>query len=235
MNEWIDAKRELYLQAITKRDSAYIVNECGSCLKASGYWRCNDCIGNHALCRECCRTRHRDLPFHSIEFWTGTHYERDWLCNLGVVIHLGHHGRPCPVRDPVKLLREQQPYTDDWNIYFSPSSLADKPLDCIFTTVANNNGIHKAWIRTCSCKEGYEEYDFLQLGLYPASHTRIETVFTFDLLRHCRLDNLECKTSVYHLWSKLKRLTCPFFPNGVPASDPFFMDIFFPNLKISFP
>ena len=108
MNKWIDAKQELYLQAITEWDSAYMVNECSSCLKTSGYWRYNDCIGNHALCQECCHTNHRNLPFHSIEFWTGIYYERDWLCNLDVIIHW-HHSQPCSVQDPVKLLRELQP------------------------------------------------------------------------------------------------------------------------------
>jgi hypothetical protein len=219
MKEWTGIRQELYLRAILDRHSPHGTNQCDSCLNTPAPWRCSDCLGNHVLCRECCRHRHKDQPFHRVEFWTGTHYERDWLCNLGVVIHLGHHGSPCPVREPIMLLGEPRPPTADWTIYDSPSGITERPLDCILTTVAANNGIHKVWMRKCSCIDGGEEYQYLELGLYPASYTRIETLFTFDLLQACRLDNLECKASVYHLWSKLRRLTCPFFPTGVPASN----------------
>jgi hypothetical protein len=226
MNEWIGTRQELYLRAILERDSPHGVDGCSLCSKSPASWRCNDCFGKRPLCRECCRTGHKDQPFHRIEFWTGTHFERDWLCNLGVAIHLGHHGSPCPVREPLTLLGELWPHTEDWNIYDSPSGFTDTPLDCTLATVADNNGIHKVWIRNCACVDGGEEYQYLELGLYPASYTRVETLFTFDLLQACRLDNLECKASVYHLWAKLKRLTCPFFPTGVPASNFFVCKIY---------
>jgi hypothetical protein len=218
MDEWIGTKRESYLAGITTQDSQQGLYQCSSCSASSGPWRCKDCIGRRPLCRNCCRSHHRDLPFHRIEFWTGTHYERDWLANLGVVLHLGHHGECCPLRDPVKLPGDAQPDLESWNIYSPPSGFADTPVDCRVVTVAHTNGIHKVWVRLCSCREGGEDYQFLQLGFYPASYTRVETVFTFDLLDNCRLDNLECKASVYHMWSKLRRMTCPFFPTGVPVS-----------------
>ena len=225
MDEWIGPKCQAYLEAITSQSPpAQEENRCNSCLHTSGLWRCMDCIGNRPLCRECCRSRHRDLPFHRIEFWKGTHYERDWLSNLGLVIHLGHQGEHCPVRNPVTLLRESEKSTTSWKIYDSPSGFVDKPLDCAAVIVAHTNGIHKVSVRSCSCREGGEEYQFLELGLYPASYTRVNTVFTFDLLDNCRLDNLECKASVYHMWSKLKRLTCRFFPSGVPVSGVPFSD-----------
>lgn len=233
MNEWIGTKQETYLEAIAKRDSPHGVYECSSCSRTPAHWRCKDCLGNRALCRDCCRVGHRDLPFHRIEFWTGTHYERDWLSNLGVVIHLGHHGQCCPVRNTVKLLTEIELCSENWDIYHSPSGLVDQPVECNSLTVVHTNGIHKVWVRTCSCREGGEEYQFLELGLYPASYKRIETLFTCDLLQNCRLDNLECKASVYHLWAKLKRLTCPFFPNGVPASNiPFFLKMFRSDIRV---
>src|ERR1700724_2376524 len=91
MDEWTGIRQERYLRAIIARDSPDGTEECRSCSEQFSHWRCRDCLGNQALCRRCCRERHRDLPCHRIEFWTGTHYERDWLCNLGVVVHLGHH------------------------------------------------------------------------------------------------------------------------------------------------
>lgn len=101
-----------------------------------------------------------------------------------------------------------------------PRVLQTNPrLDCILIKVVDNNGIHQVWFRTCSCREEGEEYDFLELGMYPASYTWVDTVFTFDLLQNCRFDNLECKTSVYYLWARLKQLTCLFFPSGLPVSN----------------
>jgi hypothetical protein len=83
--------------------------------------------------------------------------------------------------------------------------------------VGHTTGIHKVWIRPCGCQREEEEYQLLEHGLYPLSHQRIQSAFTFDLLDNLRLDNLECKTSVYHLYQKLRRLTCPLFPQAVPV------------------
>jgi len=223
MDEWIGTQRELYVQAIIGWDSPHGVNQCGLRLKTPALWRCTDCLGNHALWQDCCQKDHKNLPFHWIEFWTGSHYKRDWLSNLEVVIHLGHHGSPCPLWEPITLVGELRPHIEDWNIYNSPSGLADTPQDCTLRNVARNNRIHKVWIQKCLCMDGCEEYQYLELGLYLISYTQIKTLFTFDLLQNCCLDNLECKASVYHLWSKLRRLTCSFFPNGVPASNVLFI------------
>ena len=175
-------------------------------------------------------------PAFSLDwFWTGTHYERDWLSNLRVIIHLGHYGSPCPLQEPVTLVGELWPCVKDWNIYDSPSGLADTPQDCTLRNVAHNNGIHKVWIWTCSCMDGCEEYQYLELGLYLTSYTWIETLFIFDLLQNCCLDNLDSKASVYHLWSKLRRLTCPFFSNSVLASNvPFMWKMCISNQRSNF-
>ena len=135
MDEWIGTQRESYVQAIIGRDSPHGVDKCGLCLKTTALWRCTDCLGNHALCQDCCWKGHKYLPFHQIEFWTGTHYERDWLSNLGVIIHLGHHGSPCPLWEPVTLIGELRPCVEDWNIYDSPLGLADTSRDCTLRNI----------------------------------------------------------------------------------------------------
>ena len=61
-------------------------------------WRCLECIGGAYECSGCFRDRHKYLPFHRVENWTGTHFKQAWLCQVGVEIHLGHHGNPCPSR-----------------------------------------------------------------------------------------------------------------------------------------
>ncbi|KIK73637.1 hypothetical protein PAXRUDRAFT_177903, partial [Paxillus rubicundulus Ve08.2h10] len=49
--------------------------------------------------------------------------------------------------------------------------------------------------------------------LFPASISRPETAFTFNVLDHYRIDNLECKTTATSFFSKLLRLT----PKGTPV------------------
>jgi hypothetical protein len=61
-------------------------------------WRCLECIGGAYECLGCFRDRHKFLPFHRVENWTGTHFKQAWLCQVGVEIHIGHHGNPCPSR-----------------------------------------------------------------------------------------------------------------------------------------
>ena len=71
-------------------------------------WRCLTCHGTPALCAACCRNRHVDHPLHRVEHWTGSYYHPGWLRELGVQIHAGHDGRPCPV-----LGTYSGPFTDD--------------------------------------------------------------------------------------------------------------------------
>jgi hypothetical protein len=53
------------------------------------------------------------------------------------------------------------------------------------------------------------------MGLFATSFERIQTVFTFEVLKDFRLSNLECKTTAYQYYQKLRRLTCPEFPKAV--------------------
>lgn len=69
----------------------------------------------------------------------------------------------------------------------------------------------------CGCGDtAADDLMFFDLGFFPASFTNIKTVFTFRCLDDFRLSNLECKTSAYQYFQKLKRLTNPAFPNAVP-------------------
>lgn len=85
-----------------------------------------------------------------------------------------------------------------------------------FVTVVDVSGIHHLPVVKCTCREGTEEQlHYFELGLFPASYEQIKTVFTFTVLNDFRLSNLECKTSAYQYYSKLRRLTCPAFPKMV--------------------
>ncbi|KAJ7719356.1 hypothetical protein DFH07DRAFT_972973 [Mycena maculata] len=64
-------------------------------------YRCSGCLcGGELLCSRCMVETHRGLPFHKIERWTGSTFERMTLKKLGLRIQLGHwHGkdRRCPL------------------------------------------------------------------------------------------------------------------------------------------
>ena len=85
----------------------------------------------------------------------------------------------------------------------------------MFLTIAHTNGYHFLPVVWCMCPAHLEDRDLqmLHLGLYPATYDNIKTVMSFALLEHQRLDNLECKTSIYQYHQKLQRLTCPDCPN----------------------
>src|SRR6266567_4781617 len=75
-----------------------------------------------------------------------------------------------------------------------------------FVTVIDVSGIHHLPVIQCSCEDVDVQIDvtFLKMGL-----------FTIDVLKDFRLSNLECKTSAYQYYHRLRRLTCPAFPKAV--------------------
>ena len=218
MNEWFE-RRDAYLEVIISHASRLANRTCKLCNASSADWRCKDCLGGHSMCRGCCQILHINLPFHKIEWWNGDHYEPDWLCNVGVVVYLGHDGEPCPTLSTsarVPTLEKSESGGDP--VYMSPSGWEVKVPDCVAFTIRHTNGIHKVWVRPCACQEGGRDIHLLQLGLYPLSYRRPHSAFTFHMLDDLRIDNLECKVSIYHYHKKLRRLTCPLFPPSVPVS-----------------
>ena len=70
--------------------------------------------------------------------------------------------------------------------------------------VVHTNGIHHLPCAFCQCEDRVaEDLQLLRMGLYPASHREVRTVFTFTLLDHHLLENLECYTSSMHFYSKI--------------------------------
>ncbi|KAF8834688.1 hypothetical protein BDN67DRAFT_868888, partial [Paxillus ammoniavirescens] len=59
-------------------------------------YRCLGCFSQPLFCTQCCQKQHYMLPFHHIKQWTGTFFEDLSLCLADMVLHLGHHGQPCP-------------------------------------------------------------------------------------------------------------------------------------------
>jgi hypothetical protein len=73
------------------------------------------------------------------------------------------------------------------------------------------------WVKWCNCPNSREQQEqhLLQMGLFPVSYKNIKSTFTFKVLDDARMSNLECKSSAYQYYQKLRRATSPLFPNAV--------------------
>ena len=86
-----------------------------------------------------------------------------------------------------------------------------------YVVVVDINGIHHLPTRVCMCEPAIPLFaQYLQLGLYPVSQDRPQTVFTFRLLDDYHLTNLETKAAAQSYYAKLRRLTDDTFPHLVP-------------------
>ena len=87
-----------------------------------------------------------------------------------------------------------------------------------FVTIVHNNGFHSLPIVWCDCdgRSCDRDLQLLDLDLYPATYDNVKTIFTFACLDDHRFSNLECKSSHYEYHQKLKRLTCPEYPDRAP-------------------
>lgn len=207
--------------------------QCSSCVR-EGSWRCQDCLGQGSYCTECFRDRHRLLPFHKVEHWCGDHFSPAWLCQVGVVIHLGHAGNCCPygtdsgdipeADDDEDVLQSEESDSDweDEERYETPVGdgcpLPDlKGQDVVL--VIDPSGMHRIRIQPCCCPGAPTlEHQYLQMGFFPTSFIRMKTVVTFKTLEDQRLDNLECKTAVLKYWNKVRRKTSAYAWNSLPVS-----------------
>ncbi|KAG1859455.1 hypothetical protein C8R48DRAFT_605670, partial [Suillus tomentosus] len=59
-------------------------------------YKCHGCFGEPLYCTSYCGTQHQRLPFHWVSQWTGSFFEESCLVKTGIVIWLGHNGKPCP-------------------------------------------------------------------------------------------------------------------------------------------
>ena len=83
--------------------------------------------------------------------------------------------------------------------------------------VVHSNGVFTLNVRWCKCNVPTHK-QLLRAHLYPASTMNPSTAFTEDVLDHFYMDALECKTSAWNFYSKLRRFTDNVFPDKVPVS-----------------
>lgn len=234
LREWKEEACTLHLMELMDLEAPPVDGSCMECRDPSAAYRCLDCIyGQQLLCASCCLTQHHHQPFHRIQRWTGHFFDRDDLGNLGVVIHLGHGGQPCP-NDPASINFEKgtevpddwQPYEDDVE---EEEGDDDEPLLGIDASslschtgivIVDSSGIWKRQVKRCLCPNAPAAHiQLLRMRLFPASIKRPSTAFTFSVLDQFHIEALECKTAAGNFYSKLRRMTNSAFPSSVPVSD----------------
>lgn len=91
-------------------------------------------------------------------------------------------------------------------------------LHCPLLIVVDTTGIHEMRVRFCQCqslKINPLQNQLMSMGLYASSSIRTRTVFTFRVLHHFDITNLEGKTTAWQYYCTLKRLTSNVFPSTV--------------------
>jgi hypothetical protein len=168
------------------------------------------------------------MPFHRVQMWNGRFFERSDLLMHTLSLDLRHHLDDCfsiPTSTEAQmmsdldisdegggLLDESEPQeASEWMTNFrSRSNLI----------IVSSTGIFKRAVRWCHCAKSSDQYVqlLLRAKLFPASFKNPQTVFTFEVLDHFRVDALECKTAAMNFMSKIQRITNEAFPSCVPVS-----------------
>ncbi|EJD44782.1 hypothetical protein AURDEDRAFT_27600, partial [Auricularia subglabra TFB-10046 SS5] len=146
--------------------------------------RCTDCVGSHVFCPACLVAQHSLLPFHRIERWTGDHFERSSLLEIGLVVYLGHGGARCPQ--------------------------AGESGDNL--VVAHLNGLHSLLVYTCRCRGARESemdkvHQLMRSRIYPSTFSRPSMAYTFELMNHWHLESLQSKKSTWDYWQAVWQKT----------------------------
>ena len=107
-------------------------------------------------------------------------------------------------------------FPDEFNVESITGNSSAQHVMGSYVRVVHTNGIHNIAMISCEC-QGHDTLpkDLLAARLLPASFDRIRTLFSAQLLDHFRLCNLELKSSAYHFYHLLQRLTNPMDPASV--------------------
>ncbi|KAJ7165262.1 hypothetical protein C8R46DRAFT_1220395 [Mycena filopes] len=128
------------------------------------FFKCRMC-GEFIECEDCCVDRHRRMPLHVLDEWTGEFWEHASLKSLGLIYQLGHGGGRCLFPDPK--VREM--------------------------VVLHYPYVHRVHYRYCNCKKSDTTPPLQQLlrnKWYPATTVDPATCATFECLEMFRLENV---------------------------------------------
>ncbi|KLO05066.1 hypothetical protein SCHPADRAFT_794115, partial [Schizopora paradoxa] len=149
-----------------------------------GRFRCISCSQVAEMCSDCIVKTHAQVPFHIIEMWDGTMWTRSTLMSLGLLVHLGHGGAPCPAPNGESRILH----------------------------VVHNTGVQDAKFVFCGCSKTCvdDNKPYLQLfraRLFPATHKKPRTVVSFACLNDAHLLGNQGKLTASDYYLTLVRLS----------------------------
>ncbi|KAF8176561.1 hypothetical protein BJ912DRAFT_1024344 [Pholiota molesta] len=179
---YIDRYVEELLRLEGRGDSSD-ADSCASsnCLSAPMY-RCTDCQDARMFCSACIVAHHQSLPYHRIQFWNGSFFEKTTLRSLGLHVQLGHVvGTSCPV--PVI------PHNDEFTV-----------IDC--------DGVHQITLRFCGCLHSvHHTAQLLRARLFPSTTTDPRSAATFRVLETFQMLSFNSKVSAFEFYKALEART----------------------------
>ncbi|KAJ6505093.1 hypothetical protein C8R45DRAFT_817502 [Mycena sanguinolenta] len=191
---WAQCDRETFLDELVRCEGPGDYHGQKRCAECRGLGtqahRCEECFTGALFCAPCLVQLHADNPFHFVQTWNGTFFERNSLRSLGLRIQLGHtRGELCP--GTLARVPEEHGNTD-------------KKCFCIVHT----NGIHEVALDFCTCgKAQSHAVQFLRAQLYPATTLRPSSAASFAVLRKFHMHSFESKCSAYEFYNALARET----------------------------
>ncbi|KAG6836052.1 hypothetical protein H0H93_011949 [Arthromyces matolae] len=183
MKEFLE-DRDLFLSELLRiegRGDSPAICVCNNMSPADH--RCIDCVNIVPTCSDCLVISHYHSPFHRIEKWNGSFYQKTSLKNLGLRIHLNHPpGEKC--------LLPQTCQKDDF-------------------VVLDTFQVHEVGVNFCGCEQSIPHpIQLLRARLYPMTVNEPRSAVTFQCLKHFQLLSFESKCSAYEYISTIKRGSC---------------------------
>ncbi|KAJ7798681.1 hypothetical protein B0H14DRAFT_2211105, partial [Mycena olivaceomarginata] len=171
-----------YLRVLVTREGLMGQDLVCSCSQPAKY-RCTECYGMQLFCRGCLVNGHRTHPLCRIEAWNGNFFEKRELRHLGLRVQLCHpDNQPCPRSCPGR----------------------NK-----FVVIAPN-GFHHVAVDFCECRLSGSRRRWEQLlsyGWYPATPDDPQSAITISTLKLFHAVSLQGKTTAYHFFNALAKIT----------------------------
>lgn len=117
-----------------------------------------------------------------LQIWTGTHFQRISMRDMGLRIQLGHP----PMQ---RCANPQQAWGDDF-------------------VVVDITGVHSIALDFCNCETAQSHsVQLLHARLFPATAISPKTAATFSLLQHFHLLSAQANVSGFQFYATLERCT----------------------------
>lgn len=181
-------------------DNPHQFDDC-SCGKGKRLVQCryDGCLQYPTSCQTCFISRHRQNPLHWALVW-----------DISKQIWIQHD-----ISDLSDEFAIQLGHIDDKDDEHMCSGTRS-PINFIITHI---NGVHSTRLKFCGCLNAQDKVSQLMLAkLFPTSSASPESAYTFAVLKHFHMHNLQSKCGAFDFILSLRRLTDNVFTPKVPVS-----------------